>query len=258
MVITDRFIYLELHKTGSTHIRRLCKRLFDVNTIGKHNSLFEVYGLDDAPWKEKNIIGSVRNPWSWYVSLWAYGANGKGDIFSRTTTLTRKRLLKLDFFSSNQWKKVYADPNDPLLFRQWLHMIFDIKNQDLINDTFAASKLNDKVGILTYRFLHLHTFTSFDELNAIEYDTEDMNRHIIVDHFIRNENLEQDFITALQKSNISIPEEQRQLIFEKKKTKANTSKRLPVACYYDQDSIELIKEKERFIIEKFNYAPPEI
>ena len=66
MFVAQGLIYLELQKTGGTHIRRLLERYTGGKPVGKHNRL---PAGSDADF----IIGSIRNPWDWYVSLWAYG-----------------------------------------------------------------------------------------------------------------------------------------------------------------------------------------
>jgi hypothetical protein len=256
MVIGDKFIYLELHKTGCTHIRRLFDSLLDVEVVGKHNSLSQVYGNHEREWKGKHIIGSVRNPWAWYVSLWAYGANGRGDLFQRTTKLTKKKLLHLDFFSAKKWQKVYSDPDNPKLFKEWLRMIMQSDNHWLLDDTYHKTKLCPSHGFMTYRFLYLYSSLSKEDLINQSPVIESFDRILAVQTFIKNERLEEDFITSLEKAKQPLEKQKIQIILAAKNNKTNTSKRRPIQEYYDAQTIQLIADKEKYIIEKFGYQVP--
>ena len=75
MLITDKLVYLELHKTGCTFTRLVLAELFSdsCRIVGKHN-LVETIPQDVlGDFETKTKIGNIRNPWDWYVSLWAFG-----------------------------------------------------------------------------------------------------------------------------------------------------------------------------------------
>ena len=69
MFEADRLLYIDLHKTGCSHIGRLLQETVGGRRLGKHNR-------PSAMPTDRMIIGSVRNPWDWYVSLWAFGCKG--------------------------------------------------------------------------------------------------------------------------------------------------------------------------------------
>ena len=79
MYINDHIIYLHLQKTGGTHITDLLVRYLGGTVINKHGR------LDCYP-AGRTVIGSVRNPWDWYVSLFAYGCMGEGAIKGALTS----------------------------------------------------------------------------------------------------------------------------------------------------------------------------
>jgi hypothetical protein len=79
-----------------------------------------------------------------------------------------------------------------------------------------------------------------------------------LNHIIRNEHLETDLILSLENGGIELTEEQRTWICAGKTHKTNTSARQGVEYYYDQDSIELVKDRESLIIEMHDYKPPQI
>ena len=88
MLISDPLVFIELQKTGSTHIKGLLKKIVGGTNDGKHN----------VPTAEllaagKPFIGSVRDPWSWYLSLWSYGCLQKGELYERLTNPKKWRKL---------------------------------------------------------------------------------------------------------------------------------------------------------------------
>jgi hypothetical protein len=78
----------------------------------------------------------------------------------------------------------------------------------------------------------------------------------ITDFVVRNEHLEADLIDALTCANIALTDEQRLFILQGKNEKTNTSSRKSMDFYYDAESIELVKNKEAFIISRYGYEPP--
>ena len=65
MIACDRFVFLHLHKSGGTfvnHMLMTCVR--SAQRIGYHLPYSEM----PAPFRHLPVIGTVRNPWSYYVS----------------------------------------------------------------------------------------------------------------------------------------------------------------------------------------------
>lgn len=277
MYISDKLLYIDLHKTGCTHIRRLLDECIKGERIGKHNR------YPQLP-TDKFIVGSVRNPWDWYVSLFAYGCSGQGALNRRLTKRfdsyyyqqgLRNEMVasSLPFFPliktllSDISKPVaycrdlYNDPNDVQNFRKWLKLMFSKENRISVGEGFAFSIVSDVAGLYTYRYLKLFIkdvnelflgkkLTNTNALN--EFDS--LNN--ATDWMIKTENLEADFLAMLDAADIHITNHLRQVVLEKGGKKTNASKHLPSRDYYDQETNDLIAEKEALIIEKYNYSSP--
>ena len=71
MFVSEKIVFLELHKTGGSHIGHLLSSLLEGEQVGKHNTLKDLY-------RNRTILGSIRNPWDWYVSLWPMGVVAVG------------------------------------------------------------------------------------------------------------------------------------------------------------------------------------
>ena len=83
MFISDKIVFIHLQKTGGVHISQLLSKLLEGEKQPGHLQV-------DPEYHSRFIIGSMRNPWDWYVSLWAYGCAGKGGIHGWLSRLGRK------------------------------------------------------------------------------------------------------------------------------------------------------------------------
>lgn len=69
MIVTDRFVFLHLHKSGGTFVNRFLQAFFpDARRIGYHLPR----ACLPASCAALPLLGSVRNPWDYYVSWYAF------------------------------------------------------------------------------------------------------------------------------------------------------------------------------------------
>jgi hypothetical protein len=274
--VADRLLYLELQKTGGSHLLRLLDTYTDGATEGKHNRL--IRSID-----ERLVIGSIRNPWDWYVSLWAFGAGGHGAIRMRTARrfdlnyynrmlpkdMGKNWLSPAEFIRSvyhdaikpvSRWKATYLDPADPLLFRAWLSLLLDNKRRFDIGEGYGFSPLSAHAGLMTYRYFRLYTVgesifrdSGLEHASYLERFDKASN---ITGAMIRNESLEDDFIEALDRAGYALSEENREAIVKKQHGKTNISERKPAAYYYDAATSALVAERECYLIDKYGYKAP--
>ena len=82
MFLTSDLCYVEMHRSGSTHLVKLFEKYMpDGKKIGVHNRPDqEIYDSN------RFFVGSIRNPWEWYVSLWSFGCVNKGTLYGRLTS----------------------------------------------------------------------------------------------------------------------------------------------------------------------------
>lgn len=265
MFITENFIYLQLQKTGCTQIAAIMRNLTNGYRHGKHNWL-------DEPPPNKYIIGSIRNPWDWYVSLWAFGCGGRGAVRTRLTRRFREKLkafLKLEpktilleiVKPVNMWEHLYTDSNHPALFRQWLKTLFTSRAIPYLGEGYESSSLNRYAGFLTYRYCYMFVqdflaqdnakgFSNWDELRSFD------SSHNLLDYVIHTENLENEVLSILENIGYEITERERKAVFEMRRHKRNKSRHRETRFYYDDETIELISKREKMIIEKYDYEPP--
>lgn len=281
MFVTDKIIYLQMHKTACTHIASLLSKYVGGLQLEKHSF------LQDYKTK-KFICGSIRNPWDWYVSLWAFGCNDKGLIHSRVVfrrilfipTLFKHKLSpKYGPYNSGNlqardilyhfineikkpislWKDTYKDNKSSECFRKWLKMMYDPARRRNLFEGYSESSVSEFTGLMTYRycgfflkdFFQTKNFKGIKNIDELRKFDRENN---ILDFTMRVENLENDFLEMLEKFGYNIDEKTKNQIRSAGKT--NVSSHLETSHYYDEETIKLVAEKEKLIIEKYNYKPP--
>lgn len=266
MIVSESFVYLELHKTGCTHTRNILMQLESIKTkeIGKHNAIDELPKAMQQGIAGKKILGNIRNPWDWYVSLWAFGCMGKGGLFknypdtpNRTSILGWKEMARRfrdDELIKTDKASIYSNPEDPEGFRAWIKAILNRKVD--FGEGYKQNQISKDIGLLTYRYLLLFTkngvtaLTRLEDYKAIVQHEKERN---LIDIIIRNESIEADLLNNCSALGIECSE-LRKLIKMTSIQKTNSSKRRGYKYYYDEDTKELVRQKEKFIIEKFGYS----
>lgn len=163
MIAGKDFVYLQMPKTGTETLGEILLRIPGTKFVRpKH-----------APLKKrtrKAVIGSIRSPWSYYVSLWSF-RHGRPNCVAPAL-----------WCHDPHWGKFYTTPKDISTFQSWLRAIRH-QPRGLGDRYYAATK--GKCGYMTYNYrkmfkqpvavwLHLETLaddlhTLFDFLN-VEYD----------------------------------------------------------------------------------------
>ena len=273
MFVTDKLIFVQLQKTGSTHVERCLQALFGGEVFGhrtkKHDRIPKGFNRTG-----KLIVGSVRDPWDWYVSLWAFGSKGSGG-FHKTLTrgpglgrrTTRQYWRNLPLFLTRElckpvavWRKTYSNVDDPTLFRQWLRLLLSYERRYDGGLGYGKSQLSLFAGLLTFHYCRLsvddaallsrkHPLKNVQQLRALD------NEHNILDMVIRNECIEDGLLNALKRAGYEVGDEMIHRIRSVGRTNASRRRR-DLDYYYDDETVELVGEREQFIVEKFGYTPP--
>ena len=270
MFESENLIYIRLQKTGCSHIADILEQIFEGERHGTHRAANERQ-LNSG----KYFISSIRNPWDWYISLWAYGVQDGGSL---KNTVTRRKIsaylryaLKHPRRETFQrfideigrdvdvWNQVYTQSDDVDAFRRWLKLMLDPANAQFLNKHYAASRLGRVCGFMSFRYLYLccrdvsqlgkdRLLTDFPALTRFDRD------NCYINYFIHQESLEEGLAAALEGLG-PLSEGDRELIFKGERT--NSSKRgRQMADYYDDETIALVAERDRLLIDKFGYSPP--
>ena len=268
MFISEKFVFLELHKTGCTHIRNVLAELVNGELVGKHNQASQ-----DLFTRERVFLGSVRDPWEWYVSLWAFGCDNKGLLFRNVTREYKSfrglgwrrnpyaAFLKfIHYTEPGKWMDTYRDVNDANAFRAWLRMMHDPNHIDGIGIDYSDCSVSRFVGLMTFRYLKLfctklEAQNKLERLSTFEQIKYYENKNCFIDYFIRNEGLEADLLFALEKFGTLISSDIKSKVMSQAKTNTSSREHGP-GYYYDIESANLVAQRDRLIIEKFKYVSP--
>lgn len=173
------FIYLQNQKTGCTFVTSCVKQFCAETPIysGQKHAM-----LKAAPGKFCFI--NVREPLALYRSLYAYGLEGKGEIFLRLEKLGQKSL--------------YVAGKDG--FAQWLDGVTRAKNAQLWDDRYTPD-IAKLIGPMTWRYLCFacpgfraaaQVFKSIDDIKSYAA------RHNVINKVLRQERLREDMKSLIQ------------------------------------------------------------
>ena len=253
MIEYDSFIYLDVYRTGSTHVIALLGKIADEKRVRKlrHSSLTRgrPLGLDGG----KLVFTTVRNPWDWYVSLWAHGAGGKSTI--------RKFLsLHLD---ADELAHLY-DRNDPATsFRRWLQLMHNPQFLErVMKEYLPQSGLAPIIGLYSYRFLRVTTrFPRLLLRNVFVRNPQSAEAHLrrfgAYDIVLHTETLSTDLITFVERNRgrCRFKPDAAEIIRKADETPANASRRSlgSYRDYYDEEGAALVANRDRLFSDVFGY-----
>ena len=265
MLVSKKLVFLELQKTGSTHIKQLLKKTVGGLNDGKHNQ-----ATAELRESGKAFVGSIREPWGWYLSLFTYGCQKKGGVYLRTSNPARWKQLQRsgaldggmpagfeDYSASFMRDQVYSDPDNAEHFRAWLRLVCtSTPLRGLIEDGYAESPISAFAGLMTYRYFLLFADGGAqvpESVNTLKKLQAHEKKHLFVQHIIRNEVLAEDLIRTIEACCEPLDDEKKLQIREAPRT--NTSPRkFGKGHYYDEACVALVAEREKFIIDKFDYT----
>ena len=196
MFISKKICFLELEKTGISSIKKFLKdHIKDGEITQPHD-----YVTENLIKKKLFFVGSIRNPYDWYISRWSYGCMMKNDD-SMYKNLVNKRLsysriknikgqylkkityLKKQIFKNREfWSELYSDPYNAKNFQKWLKAILDSDKKKEFAEQYYFSSFNNNLGYMTFRYLIMFTKVHISKLNCNNTDRQH-NKSISFNHF---------------------------------------------------------------------------
>ena len=226
MIVTDRLVFLHLHKSGGTFVNDFLLRFFpDARQIGYH--LPRAY-LPDAA-RGLPIFGLVRNPWDYYVSWYSFQAEkAQPNSFFRVASNERR----LDF-SGTVTNVVNLSSNQALFsaIEATLPDHFVNRGINLTRECFSSLYGS---GLGFYSFLYRRMFGAGEGVT-----------------FGRMESLRTDLLAFLDSVGITPTEAMNDFVLQARPV--NTSRHEAYRNYYDEPLRRLIADRDRDVIERFNY-----
>lgn len=264
MFISNKVCFLELEKTGISSIKKYLKQHMSDGIITRPHD----YVTEDILQKKILFIGSIRNPLDWYVSRWSYGCMMKNND-SLFKNFVNKRLnlnrinniegqlsnkikyLKNQFFKKSKYiENLYSDPYNKDNFRLWLKELLTKGKKSSLAEHYFFTSLKKNFGYMTYRYLIMFTKPQYRKeiyykLNGLNDIEEFDKKYVFIDNFLKIENLKDDLKKLVHKLDID-----GKAVIEI----VNPSKRIrELDYYYDDETINIVKNYDEFLFKKFNY-----
>lgn len=266
MIFGEKYVFVELARTGSTYARYVLKQIPNSYSVGKkHNNYDSLSKSQKREFESKNKIGTVRNPFEFYVSQFAFCCEKRGGLYER---ITKKpdvfsyykyseilTTIRLHFKYKKEWLALFSDADSNENFKLFIKMLFDV-NPEAIGNHYGLSKLNKSLGFLTFDYLKLFNKDFVNEskkLQTYEAIVDFDKKNNFMDCVLRNENLRNDLL-----KNYKLYAESEEVIekaLSSRPKRSNTAtKKKPFHLFYDEELKNLIYERDRFIFEKYGYT----
>jgi hypothetical protein len=227
MIVTDRLVFLHLHKSGGTFVNVLLMRCIrPAQQIGYHLPYRELPSI----YRNLPVVGTVRNPWAFYVS-WYHFQSSQAEPNILYQVCSNGGQLGFKDTVTNLVRLAEDETRLALLEKG-------------LPDTFASFGLNltkKCVGELRERGLGFYSFL-YERLYA---DTQ--NPMILRMEFLREQ------LRAALTSFGYLPNECAER-FLKEAPAFNTSVHGPPAAYFDDDLAGLVAERDETVIDRYGYS----
>jgi hypothetical protein len=227
MIVTDRFVFLHLHKSGGSFVNECLLRFVPhARSIGYHLPRL----LIPATAAHLPVLGFVRNPWSYYVSWFNFQAqrpvpNAMFKILSDDGRLgfdaTVRNMLELGGHSSHLPKLLAALPTH-------------YSTSGLNLPAFALAPIRGS-GLGFYSFLYAYIYGESNALLTVE----------------RAEDLRVKLLEYLTSVGQRVTNALNDYVLDA--TARNTSEHGAYVEYYSDELRELVGEKDRAVISRHGY-----
>lgn len=227
MIVTEKFVYVHLHKSGGTFVNECLMRFCPgARMLGYHLPRCMI----PSEFAHLPVLGFVRNPWSYYVSWFAFQSqmaqpNALFRIASENRSLDFSDTLRnlLDLGSG-------SDKLDTLM----QHLPKAYGNQGLNLPGFALAPIrNSGRGLYSYLFDYM-------------YGGERAQTTIG-----RVDNLRTDLLNFLESIEGALTPQLREFI--EQATPRNSSHHDAFHDYYTNETAALVSERDRLVVERFGY-----
>jgi len=228
MIVTENFVFVHLPRSGGTFVSEVIRKFFPAaREIGYHLPR----AILPKEFSQLPVLGTVRNPWEYYVSWYQHQQSNKkhGPLF---TFLTENQ--KLDFVETTR-KELNLCVNDKLdVLLQALPEEFNYQQRHIPNLTREVMRTirGSGMGLYTFRFNQL--FGQADDI-----------------YFCRVESLRTDLMNFFETVGVASDSLRNYVLGMDKK---NISEHLHYSTYYTADLAELVSIRDRSLIERFGYA----
>jgi hypothetical protein len=229
MIGTDKFVFVHLPRSGGTFVTEVIRHFFpSAHEIGHHLPL----ALLPREYSHLPVLGTVRNPWEFYISLYHYVWPKHASSVLGAWMSDSGRLGLID--SIRNLLNLGVDDKRLDMLVEMLPDYVDYSKTQIPNvtkDTMLSVR-GTGVGYYTFRFNQM--LGNADEV-----------------FFCRLETLRQDLVAFFEGIGAATNELRDYVLCSEKK---NPSKHLHYSTYYTPELAELVSIRERQLIDRFGYV----
>jgi hypothetical protein len=229
VIVTEKFVFVHLPRTGGTFVSEVIRKFFpSAHEIGHHLPR----ELLPREYFHLPVLGTVRNPWEFYVSLYHY-------VWPRHAASILVSWMsengRLGFIGSIR-NVLNLGVNDERLdvLIEMLPEHVDYSRTHIPNVTKDAMRRVRGTGVAYYTFRFNQMFGNADDV-----------------FFCRLETLKQDLVAFFEGIGAATDELRDYVLRSDKK---NISEHLHCSTYYTPELAELVSIRDRALIERFGYV----
>jgi len=249
MIVTASLVYIHFFRSGGTFINELLTRYMNGRSLGYHRPR----RLLPPEYRHLPAIGSIRNPWDWYVSVYHHAVNFSYPIGARTFLNMLLNYARYDFKESTRRliDLTWMTPKDIATAENHFPSSYDWNKKltDNLTKQDFRSYLGCGRGFCSWLFQHMY---------AVDGSCENVQ-------FCRAESLRADFKKMLILNIGSLPHEIERFIDEAPRLNAMSGanpylnviprpRDVDYHRYYDDQLASLVYEKDREMIDRYGYT----
>lgn len=229
MLVTDKFVFVHLPRTGGTFVAEVIRKFFpSAREIGYHLPR----ELLPREYSHLPVLGTVRNPWEFYVS-WYYHHHSDNAYLRLFCSLSDNR--KLDFVQTVRNALNLGMSDDKLdVLIQALPENFNYQEKHITNLTKDVMRKIRGTGIGLYAFRFNQLFGQADDI-----------------FFCRVESIRSDLMAFFERIGVASDALRSYVLALDKK---NISEHLHYSTYYTPELAELVRIRDRQLIERFGFT----
>jgi hypothetical protein len=229
MVVTDKFVFVHLPRSGGTFVSEVIRRFFpSAREIGYHLPR----NLLPREYSHLPVLGAVRNPWDFYVS-WYYHVWPRDAGTPLISWVTENGKLGFEGTTRNALNLgVNNERLDTLI--EMLPEQVDYYTRNIPNITKESIRKIRGTGVGYYTFRFNHLFGNAEDVLICRFET-----------------LRQDLLAFFDRIGVTTDALRDHVLYS---DKANTADHLHYSSYYTPELAELVSLRDRPLLERFGYV----
>lgn len=258
MFLNNQYCYVDMDKTGTVYVNSKLESL-NKDYYFKHHEIPSNEIINN----QKIIkFGTIRDPWSWYLSLWSYACLNKsmagvynnftrfkpftsyGNVNNKFLAFLKKQITYINLNLKFNTEDLYSNVLNPNLFRKWLNIVLSDKFIPIVDYPLYHSNLYNYCGLYTKQMIKFYFKNHNINQGIIDLNSglsEFLEDNCYINDFIDLKHLDSNLKHFFDKYKFH-PEQS--LTISKR---ANVSSRN--ITYYTQETYELVLENEKIMLD---------